>query len=63
MHTLTLTDDELEFLTQLFNSDIAVTIKTVEIVADLRKKVMGAAHRSAAHGTPQQSPQKGAEAV
>lgn len=39
MNTLTLTDDELEFLSQLFDSDIAVTLKTVEVVAGLKVKV------------------------
>jgi hypothetical protein len=39
-HTLTLTAAELDFLRQLFESDLAVTIKTVEVIAGLRRKVM-----------------------
>jgi hypothetical protein len=39
MYDLTLTNEELEFLLQLFNSDIPVTIKFVAPVASLKNKV------------------------
>jgi hypothetical protein len=60
---LDLTVDEVQFLQQLFDSDVGITLKTVEVVAGLRKKVMSAAHSGAAHAAPQTPPQPGAEAL
>lgn len=37
---LDITNDELQFLLQLFDSDIAITLKTVQIVAQLKAKVV-----------------------
>jgi hypothetical protein len=37
-----LTTDELSFFKQLFASDLAVTIKTVEVVASLKRKIANA---------------------
>lgn len=38
--TVHLTHDELAFLQELFESQIAVTLKTVQIVAQLKSKIM-----------------------
>jgi hypothetical protein len=42
MYTFSLTENEMQFLRQLVESDLAITIKTVEIVAGFRTKVLKA---------------------
>lgn len=42
-YNLSIEDEEMEVLRQLFNSQIAVTLATVEVIADLKRKVVYAA--------------------
>lgn len=39
-YSLIISDEQMEFLRQLFQSQIAVTLATVEIVSDLKRMVM-----------------------
>lgn len=43
MTTLELENSEIEFLKQLFDTDIAVSIKHVEMLAGLRRKIASVA--------------------
>lgn len=55
MYTYQLTDDEHQFFVQLFNSKMAVTLDTVEIIAALKAKVLSASKtQSVVTNTPSQ---------
>lgn len=41
-YTLSFDENEMEFFRQLFSSQLPVTINTVELVADLKKKLLTA---------------------
>lgn len=51
MYTLTLTQNEMDFFRQLFDSQLAVTIQNVEVIAELKKKI-----REAPVATPEDFP-------
>lgn len=45
-YLFSLTENEMAFFRQLFDSQVSVTIATVEIVAELKKKILTAKPRS-----------------
>lgn len=51
-YRLTFDEPEMEFFRQLFSSQLSVAINTVELVAQLKKKILTAP----AEGTPPASP-------
>ena len=44
-YEISVTEDEMEFFRQLFSSQLPVTINTVELVAELKRKLLTAKAR------------------